>query len=147
MKHVTTFVLISLLSFFTSRSVAQEANTILGTWLTSSKEAKVEITQSGDLYFGKISWLKEPNNPDGTPKIDIENDDESLRSTPILGYQILKSFKWDDGKWEDGTIYDPKNGNTYDCVIESPEKNVLEVRGYIGFSVFGRTETWTRAKD
>jgi len=128
-------------------ATAQQAETILGTWLTSSKEAKVEITQKGDSYFGKIIWLKEPNNPDGTPKTDKKNDDESMHKTPILGYQILKNFKFKakDHSWEDGTIYDPKSGNTYDCIIEAPENDVLEVRGYIGLSLFGRTDTWTRA--
>ncbi len=147
MKHISTIAFTLFLSLFTSQLIAQDASTILGTWLTSSKEAKIEITQEGNIFSGKIIWLKEPNNPDGTPKTDTKNDDESLRNTPIIGYQILKGFKWDDGKWEDGTIYDPKTGNTYDCVIESPENGVLDVRGYVGFSMFGRTDTWTRAEN
>lgn len=147
MKNIPTLTLLVLFSLFCSSLIAQDANTIVGTWLTSSKEAKITITKKGDLYFGKISWLKEPNNPDGTPKTDTKNENENLRNTPILGYQILNSFKWNDGKWEDGTIYDPKKGSTYDCVIEAPEKNVLEVRGYIGFSMFGRTDTWTRTEN
>jgi len=94
-------------------------------------------------YFGKIIWLKEPLR-DGHVKVDIYNEDESLRHRPILGLKLLNDFIFDDGTWEDGTIYDPEEGETYSCTI-SKEGNVLNVRGYIGISLVGRTTEWTKA--
>ena len=48
--------------------------------------------------------------------------------------------------WEDGTIYDPKNGTTYSCKIEAKGENQIEVRGFVGTEMFGRTDVWTRMK-
>jgi uncharacterized protein (DUF2147 family) len=59
---------------------------------------------------------------------------------------VLKNFVF-DGKdeWEDGTIYDPKNGKTYSCYIRYAEyPNLLKIRGYIGVSLLGRTTYWTK---
>jgi uncharacterized protein (DUF2147 family) len=57
---------------------------------------------------------------------------------------ILKGFEKDgDNEYEDGTIYDPKNGKTYSCIIRQ-KGNKLSVRGYIGVSLIGRTTTWTK---
>ncbi|GAB4382799.1 MAG: DUF2147 domain-containing protein [Salibacteraceae bacterium] len=125
---------------------AQNADDILGIWFNEEKTAKIEIYKNGDKYFGKIVWLKEPLR-DGKPKLDIHNDDESLRSRPVMGLNILQDFVWDedDKEWNDGTIYDPKNGETYSCYI-TKKGDVLHVRGYIGFSFIGRTTEWTRAE-
>ena len=52
-----------------------------------------------------------------------------------------------DGRWKGGTIYDPNSGKTYRCVVTLVDANTLEVRGYVGVPLLGRTETWTRRKD
>jgi uncharacterized protein (DUF2147 family) len=133
-----------LLSVFSSLvSIAQKADDILGIWYNEEKSAKIEIFKKADKYYGKVVWLKEPNR-DGSPKLDIENEDKSLRNRPILGIQLLNDFEFEDDEWEDGTIYDPKNGSTYSCNI-AKEGNKLNVRGYIGFSFIGRTSIWEKA--
>ena len=133
---------------YTSISYSQtvKADNIIGTWLTGNGKAKVQITKSGDKYNGKIVWLKEPNYPDGTPKVDKNNPDKTKQKNPILGLSLLKDFVWDDDQWEDGTIYDPENGKTYSCKIEM-KSGALEVRGYIGFSLIGRTQIWVKVKE
>jgi uncharacterized protein (DUF2147 family) len=61
-----------------------------------------------------------------------------------MGLDILSGFKFSGGNiWEDGKIYDPKNGKTYSCKM-TLEGNELKVRGYVGFSLLGRTTVWTR---
>jgi uncharacterized protein (DUF2147 family) len=125
-----------------------KADGLVGTWLTEKKDAKVEIYKSGAGYDGKLVWLKDPNNPDGKPKLDVHNPDKAKRSDPILGLVNVKHLKYDDGcKWHDGSIYDPKVGKTYDASaeLESGGSN-LDLRGYIGISLFGRTTTWHRVK-
>ncbi|WP_100629202.1 DUF2147 domain-containing protein [Algoriphagus formosus] len=124
---------------------AQEADAILGVWNNTEKDGRIEIYKEGGEYFGKIIWLKEPTD-NGKPKTDENNPDESLQDKPILGLEILEGFTFEDGSWENGTIYDPKNGKTYSCVMTLKDKDILEVRGYIGVSLFGRTVEWTREK-
>ena len=141
---------ITLLAFYGCcllSAQAQEAQTVLGEWYTEEKKAKVEIYECETGYCGKIVWLKEPNNPDGTQKLDDENPDTSLRSRTIIGSNILTGLEYEgDGEWEDGEIYDPESGKTYSCLMELEDDDTLEVRGFIGLSLIGRSQTWTRAE-
>lgn len=121
-----------------------QADQILGEWLTSNGRSKVQIYKSNDKYFGKIIWLKEPTE-NGKPKLDKNNPDPKKKSQPIVGLNLLRGFLYDeDNVWEDGKIYDPENGKDYSCKITLVNKNTLEVRGFIGFSLIGRTVIWTR---
>ena len=143
MKKIVGFIVAMIL---TSVMYAQSADDILGIWYTEGGKSKVEITKKDGKYSGKIIWLKTPNREDGTPKLDRENENEKLRSRKVLGINVIQGFDWDDDEYEDGTIYDPENGKTYSCVITWEDANTLNVRGYIGFSLLGRTTVWTRAK-
>ncbi|MFC2131290.1 DUF2147 domain-containing protein [Bacteroidota bacterium] len=127
--------------------IAYEGDAVIGIWLTQDKDSKIEIYKKGDKYYGKIIWLKEPNRK-GKPKVDDKNPDPKKQDRAIMGLVILKRFVYDDDyEWEDGEIYDPKSGKTYSCNMElSKDKKTLEVRGYIGISLFGRTAVWTRSK-
>ncbi len=125
-----------------------KADGIVGVWLTEKKNAKVEIYKSGSGFDGKIVWLEKPDNEQGKPKTDVHNPDKSKRDVPVMGLVNVRNLKYDDGcKWSGGTIYDPKVGKTYDAnaELESGGKN-LDLRGYIGISLFGRTATWHRVK-
>jgi uncharacterized protein (DUF2147 family) len=123
-----------------------DADRILGKWLNEEKDGKVEIYKIGDKYFGKLVWLKNPNNEDGTPKLDKENPDDELKKRPLQDLELLKDFVYDDDEWEDGEIYDPKSGNTYSCYMEFESKDVLKIKGYIGVKWVGKTTYWTRAE-
>lgn len=146
------FVLIGIISLTAASVKAQEvkADDILGVWLNEDKDAHVEIFNKGGKYFGKIVWLKNPNEDNkDTPNLDDKNEDESLRTRPIMGLQLLTDFVFDgDDEWEDGEIYDPKSGKTYSCYIEfhDDNRNELKVRGFIGVSLIGKTTYWTRVK-
>jgi uncharacterized protein (DUF2147 family) len=148
--RILLFVLL-LLASETIPSLAQQADAdaVVGTWLTEPKNAKVKIFRRGGAYFGKVVWLKEPNNEKGEPKLDKENPEEKLRNRPIMGLELLRDFVYDeDLVWEDGEIYDPKNGKTYSCKMTlSADRRTLDVRGYIGISLIGRTQVWTRTDD
>ncbi|MCH8533516.1 MAG: DUF2147 domain-containing protein [Flavobacteriaceae bacterium] len=127
---------------------AQDADALVGIWEPGHGKAKVKIDKIDDKFYGKIVWLKEPNDPDtGEPKLDKNNPDKSMRDVPLRGYRILKDFEYQgDGVWEEGTIYDPEKGETYDCVITMKDENTLDIRGYIGVKTFGRSDTWRRLK-
>ena len=143
----TTMTLCGLL-LISVLSQAQSADAIIGKWLNEDQDAHIQIFKENSMYFGKIVWLKEPiDEVTGKPKLDDENADESLRNRPVMGLVLLKDFVYDgDGEWEDGTIYDPKNGKTYDCYIRFGDDGSLKIRGYIGFSWIGRNTYWTQVK-
>ncbi|MFP4556811.1 MAG: DUF2147 domain-containing protein [Bacteroidales bacterium] len=144
------FFLVTLLFLLASSLIAQNANKVLGVWLTQDEDSKVTITKDSNGKFnGEITWLEDPLNEDGKPKVDEENPKKSLQSRPIMGLRLLEGFEYNKSKdeWVDGTIYDPNNGKTYKCLMwfdEDPNK--LSVKGYIGFSLIGREVVWTRAK-
>ena len=126
---------------------APSAEDVVGHWLTDKGQAKIEIYKKGDKFFGKIGWLQEPNGPDGKPKVDANNPDESKKTGPILGSELLQGFTFDgEGAWTGGTIYDAESGKTYKCTIKVNDEGKLDVRGYIGVPAFGRSTLWTRAE-
>ncbi|MEA3426061.1 MAG: DUF2147 domain-containing protein [Bacteroidota bacterium] len=133
--------------FFGTATMASASNAddIVGIWLSASGEGKIQIYKEGDRYFGKLYWMKEPNGPKGNPKLDNNNPDPALRNKPLLGLVILKNFRYDDGEWSGGLIYDPKNGKEYKSYIKLKDPQTLSLRGYIGISLLGRTELWKRA--
>ena len=135
--------LVSLL--VTGRALAAEADAVVGEWYTKDSKALVQIYKQGDVYNGRIVWLKEPMNDDGTPKLDTNNPDEAKRSQPIIGLNLVKGFTYKgNNKWVNGTIYDPDNGKTYKCKMDLNDDGSLKVRGFIGVSLIGRTQVWNR---
>lgn len=144
MKYSLHLLLFVALTFTAKFSFAQ-TDPIERVWYNTEKSAKIQIYKAKDgKFYGKIVWLAEPNR-DGKPKTDIHNPDAARHNDPIINLLILKKFDKDGEKgYENGSIYDPKNGKTYKCKM-TLEGNNLDVRGYIGFSMLGRTEHWTKA--
>ncbi|KPM33138.1 Hypothetical protein I595_40 [Croceitalea dokdonensis DOKDO 023] len=135
-------LLLSAVSALSSLLMAQEAKDIIGIWMPSEGTSYIRIfkEKGKEKYHGKIVWLKEPNDESGNPKTDPDGK-------PILNMINLKNFVFEDKEWVDGTIYDPKSGNTYYCTIEMADGNKLEVRGSLDpFGLVGRTDTWVRMK-
>jgi uncharacterized protein (DUF2147 family) len=126
--------------------IADNPDAIVGVWKTGEGNAMVRIYKNGDKYQGKVVWLKEPVDPETSkPKQDKNHPDEAKRTRPVLGMVNIWGFSFKENNlWDDGNIYDPKNGSTYSCTIKMINPNTLEVRGYIGVSIIGRTDNWTR---
>jgi uncharacterized protein (DUF2147 family) len=148
MKNILITLIIAMFAspVFTGNLMAQdEGDKLIGLWLPSNEKARIKVEKIGDKYYGRIVWLKEPKDEDGNEKVDKNNPDESMRTVRLLGYRMLKDFSYKGkNKWEGGTIYDPENGSTYNCTIVLIDENTIDVRGYIGVSMFGRTDTWKR---
>ncbi len=122
-----------------------EPDDILGTWANSDNVLKVKIEKIGTHYFGKLVWLEKPNEPDGAPKLDKNNPDPTLRKVPFIGLRVMKDMKYKgDGVWSGGTLYDPEKGKTYGCKITLVSLDVANIRGYIGLSILGKTEKFSR---
>jgi uncharacterized protein (DUF2147 family) len=139
---------------------ADDGDAILGLWATDPEggggEAHVEVTMQEGAYQGKIVRLAEPvygpddpGGAEGQPKTDTNNPDPDRRDDPVVGLPILKDFVYKgEGIWHKGTIYDPDNGKTYKCKVSfGDDDKTLKVRGFIGFSMIGRTTYWTRVEE
>jgi uncharacterized protein (DUF2147 family) len=131
---------------------AADGDFILGIWNTADNRSQVRIFKRNDHYFGQIMSLAEPNWPlddkqgmGGKPKTDRNNPKPELRARLIAGIEFMNDFVYaGNNLWEDGKIYDPEAGKTYRCKMTAVSTNRLEVRGFIGVSLFGRTATWSR---
>jgi uncharacterized protein (DUF2147 family) len=142
------------LLFAPVRANAQNQDAVLGKWLNGKHNAQIEITKADGKYFGRIVWLKEPVYPAddkkgmaGKQKVDRESSDPTRHSTPLLGLLVLRNFVFGGNNlWEQGNIYDPDNGKDYRCKMTLTSADVLNVRGFIGISLIGRTDVWTRVK-
>jgi uncharacterized protein (DUF2147 family) len=149
-KGVGIFLLLILAAAGTS--FAASGDDILGVWNNEEKDGKIEIFKCNDKYCGKIVWAKEPNYPAGStegtpgaPRLDNHNPAPEKRSRPILGLQIVNDFIFaGDTVWSGGTVYDPKSGNTYRGKMTLVSPNELDLRGFIGIPLFGRTTVWTK---
>ena len=147
---VKLLVLFGLLLFSVVSIASVEGDRLLAFWFTEDDNATVEIYREDDAYFGRIVALKNPLYADdtttgmaGQPKVDLNNPDLDKQSRPIVGLSLLRGFIYiGDNKWRKGKIYDPGNGKDYDCNIKLKDDGSLSVRGYIGFSLFGRTTIW-----
>ena len=136
-------VVLFLVSLLGTQLASAQADKIEGIWLNEEKDAKIQIYKARDgKFYGKIVWLRDPIK-NGKPKTDEKNPKENLKQQPLVELVILKGFDADGNTYEDGTIYDPQNGKTYDCKITYKGKT-LAIRGYIGLSLFGRTTIWER---
>jgi uncharacterized protein (DUF2147 family) len=147
MKKAILLVGLFLSTFISNQLFAQDVtgDVIIGLWETGTGKARVNIIKSGNYYYGRIVWLREPNNEEGNPKVDKNNPDETKRSAQLLGLRMLTSFEFKGNNlWENGTIYDPESGSTYSCTINMTDNNTMNIRGYIGISAFGRTDVWKR---
>jgi len=130
---------------FISFHIYAQANpdAILGIWFNEEKDAKIKVYKENGKFYGKIVWHK---TGDDISPFDEKNPDPELKKRKKVGLVILTDFEFDDGQWEDGDIYDPKSGKTYSCVIKLQKDGSLNVRGYIGISLIGRTAHWTKAE-
>ena len=136
--------IILILVLFVSQicfSQTKNGDDIIGKYMSENNEGMIEISKRDSKYFGKLVWNKTAD------KLDINNPDKTQHSKLIRGKELLKDFVFDGSDmWHKGTIYDPKNGKTYDCKITRDEKGNLNVRGFIGISLIGRTGYWLKVK-
>jgi uncharacterized protein (DUF2147 family) len=125
---------------------------ILGIWHTTDDKSQVRIFKRDHQYLGEVVSLKQPDWPaddkegmGGKSKNDRNNPNSELRHRPIVGIEFMRGFVYSGGNhWTGGKVYDPESGNTYHSKMTLLKSGKLELHGYVGLSLFGRTVTWTR---
>jgi uncharacterized protein (DUF2147 family) len=120
---------------------------VTGKWKTIDDEtgqAKsiVEIYEQNGKIYGKIVEILNPAKKNAK----CDKCDGADKGKPLLGLVIIKGLTKDDDEWTDGDILDPTKGKLYSCTIKLDGKDTLKVRGYMGISLIGRTQKWTRVK-
>lgn len=145
MKKIKVLLLLTFLSI----SVLMQAQSITGKWKTfddKTGEAKsiVEITEKDGKIYGKIIEILNPAKKNDKC-VNCSGDD---KNKPLVGLVIIKGLEKDGKEYNDGKILDPTSGKLYKCIvtINSKDPNKLDVRGYVGISIAGRTQTWSRVK-
>lgn len=134
-----------MLLFLLGSLMTMNAQSIVGKWKTfddQTGDAKsiVEISEKGGKYHGKVIEILNPAKKDSKCEKCPGND----KGKPIEGLEIIKNLSKKGEEYTGGTIIDPQSGKEYKCSIKTNGKTKLEVRGYVGISLIGRTQTWTK---
>jgi uncharacterized protein (DUF2147 family) len=146
LRKAASFALFLASACLPVASKADQGSPPVGLW--KSEDAQIEIFQEGGKLNGKIAALNKEYTADGIEKTDLSNPDPTKKSRPLIGLIFMTGFTPEgSGRWDHGTIYDPKTGNTYASFLEYTGGDTLKLRGYIGISLIGRTAVWTKVKE
>lgn len=135
-------MLILLFLFGMSSAFSQS---VLGQWTTidnntGKEKSVVEIYENNGKVYGKVVQILDKAKENKL----CDKCKGANKGQPVKGMVIIKGLEKDNDTWEGGTILDPETGKVYKCYIALEDKNKLKVRGYIGFSLLGRTQYWNR---
>jgi uncharacterized protein (DUF2147 family) len=128
------------------QSAPISSNSPAGFWMTEDHAWTVQISRCGSLYCGTIVGLGWSPRPDAV-RTDLQNPDPAKRTATLCGLPVLGGFMPvldTPGKWENGWIYDPETGKTYQSEIKLEGSDRLNLRGFVIMSLFGRSEHLTR---
>ena len=120
-----------------------QADPVVGSWIsiddaTGTKKSEINLYIENGKLYGKIEKLLLPEDQG---KICVECKG-SEKNQPIEGLVIVQGLEKEGASWTDGTILDPANGKRYSCTISLNTDGTLNVRGYLGISILGRTQVW-----
>ena len=141
-----------VLLLLSGASVARAQATPVGVWKTIDDESKKEkslirIAESGGVLTGKLEKLLDPATP---PDAVCKECSDERKDKPIVGMTLIRGVKQNEGDkavWDGGDILDPNNGKVYRVRLKPIDGgSKLEVRGYIGTPMLGRTQTWIRTE-
>lgn len=142
MKKILLFIACCCLCY------SVNSQTIFGKWQsfdddTKELESIIEVYKKDGKAYAKIIKIVDKERQDAL----CTECKGKRKDQPILGMDILSGLKKKGDEWSGGKILDPKNGKEYKCYIQLLDKDTLKLRGYIGFSLFGRTAIWKRASE
>jgi len=141
------FMAVSSVILYAQQALKPDA--LCGEWWTPENQGKIIFFKDGTTYSGKVSWMKKNIDPEtGKPMLDKHNPNPALRNRPVIGLVLFYNFTYNASKekYIDGKLYDSDSGNTYSCWIKLIDKNVLELHGFVGFSLIGKSVYFTRVQ-
>jgi uncharacterized protein (DUF2147 family) len=145
----TLLIIQWMLTTSTAIHADPSAATAAGVWRQVDESGKVgalvTITQEGDVFVGRLSRLF--LEPGDDPNPICENCPGDKHNQPFLGLVFIEGMKRSGLEYNGGTVLDPETGKIYNARMSlNPDGKRLTLRGYIGLSIFGRSQTWTRVE-
>ena len=138
--------LFAFAAVFIAAAPAAAKQDIKGIWYDDTGKGAVELHECQTGICGRIYWLSKPTSASGQPLRDQNNPVPANRKRPICGLPVIGGLRpQSDGSWDQGRIYDPKVGRTYDVAISRAGANRLKITGYLGAKFLGRSFYWRRA--
>lgn len=122
----------------TPHTAGAEEATVVGNWIVPGGDAVVSITGAGDSLSLVLLKMLESG------RLDSNNSDSGMQSRPLEGLVLGEGFQQKGEVWRGGSLYDPDSGNTYKASLSLLDENHLLLRGFVGISLIGRSQTWTR---
>lgn len=117
---------------------AHEPPSIVGEWWTQKHEGRIRFVRANDAtYTGVLAWASEERK-------DTNNKDPKLRDRSLVGAVLMWNLRLDGSKYVDGYVYNPEDGRTYRIEAKLAGADALDIRGYLGISLLGQTQRWTR---
>ncbi len=139
---------ISLLSCGLLTSAYAQSFPIEGVWTTEKGDSKIQFYKAGGSYAAKLIWFSPRHGEDMQTKKDKRNPSEALRNRLLLGINIVTGLRYaEKNDYEDGKAYDPSSGKTYSCKVTVNSSNQLTMRGFVGFSLIGKSVIWKRVSN
>ena len=124
----------------------EAAGDVSGLWLTEEKDAVVELKPCSARLCAHLYALHDPGV--AANATDQHNERPELRNRPICNLQIMGELqRQPDNSWGNGWVYDPKVGKRYSVELRLKDSNTLQVHGYLGLKLAGKTATWTRTSE
>jgi uncharacterized protein (DUF2147 family) len=130
-----------------TKALSEDA--IVGKWMSTKKNVKVEVYKVNDEFKAKVIWFddKDDKSRPMQNRRDLKNPNPELRNNKILGMNVLKNLKFnpESNRWEDGIIYDANSGRHFSSVVYFNDDGLLEVKGYWKFEFISQTLEFTKA--
>ena len=139
----------AIIGFTAPQVLAASPGDLKGMWTSKEKrDSLIEIYDCGEYLCGRLVSLTDPLDDAGIPKKDLNNQDESLQDRPLAGIEFLTGFTYEERKsaWHGGRIYNARDGKTYKSTMVLKDGE-LDVRGFVGISLFGKSDVWVEAND
>jgi uncharacterized protein (DUF2147 family) len=145
MKHLIALALVAAVGSAWAQA------TPVGVWKTiddktKTERAQIRISEAGGVFSGKIEKLLAA---DAKPDALCDKCTDDRKDKPMVGLEVIRGVKKadSDNTWEGGTILDAAEGKVYKVRLQTADGGKkLEVRGYVGMPMLGRTQTWIRVE-
>ncbi|RYY25977.1 MAG: DUF2147 domain-containing protein [Sphingobacteriaceae bacterium] len=121
---------------------------ILGKWMSVEKNVMVNVYKNGGKYAAKLIWFDDSDDklrPMNT-RVDYKNPDKSLQNRKLIGMEVVDNLSYNPktSSWENGEIYDAKNGRTWSSAATITSEDLLKVTGYWHFKFLGKSMVFKR---
>jgi uncharacterized protein (DUF2147 family) len=145
MRNVHLFLIAFVFATGTHAQAASK-QAFEGVWVSvddvsNQRKSEIRLYVEGGKLYGQIARLLLEEDK-GKRCVACKG---ALKDKPIEGLTIIEGLGWDGSAWTGGKILDPANGKQYSCTLTLEGNTTLKVRGYMGFSLLGRTQTWYKS--